>query len=63
MINDLINDESLSFCLSCGRLLYLTEPEAANSRRAVEVVGASPTARSGPSIRGPMTLTRSWATL
>jgi predicted nucleic acid-binding Zn-ribbon protein len=36
MINDLINDESLSFCLSCGRLLYLTEPEAANSRRPVK---------------------------
>ncbi len=33
MINDLINGESLSFCLSCGRLLYLTEPEVANTRR------------------------------
>jgi predicted nucleic acid-binding Zn-ribbon protein len=33
MINDLINDSGLSFCLSCGRLLYLTEPEVANTRR------------------------------
>ena len=33
MINDLINGEGLSFCLSCGRLLYLTEPEVANTRR------------------------------
>ena len=31
MINDLINGEGLSFCLSCGRLLYLTEPEVANT--------------------------------
>ena len=33
MINDLINGEGLSFCMSCGRLLYLTEPEVANTRR------------------------------
>jgi predicted nucleic acid-binding Zn-ribbon protein len=33
MVNDLINGEGLSFCLSCGRLLYLTEPEIANTRR------------------------------
>jgi predicted nucleic acid-binding Zn-ribbon protein len=33
MINDLINGQGLSFCLSCGRLLYLTEPEIANTRR------------------------------
>jgi predicted nucleic acid-binding Zn-ribbon protein len=33
MINDLINGEGLSFCLSCGRLLYLNEPEVANTRR------------------------------
>jgi predicted nucleic acid-binding Zn-ribbon protein len=33
MINDLINGEGLSFCMSCGRLLYLTEPEIANTRR------------------------------
>jgi uncharacterized protein len=33
MINDLINGTGLSFCLSCGRLLYLTEPEVANTRR------------------------------
>ena len=32
MINDLINGAGLSFCLSCGRLLYLTEPEVANTR-------------------------------
>jgi predicted nucleic acid-binding Zn-ribbon protein len=34
IINDLINGESLSFCLSCGRLLYIAEPEIANTRRA-----------------------------
>jgi uncharacterized protein len=33
MINDLINAEGLCFCMSCGRLLYLTEPEVANTRR------------------------------
>jgi uncharacterized protein len=33
MINDLINGEGLCFCMSCGRLLYLTEPEVANTRR------------------------------
>ncbi len=33
MINDLINGTGLSFCLSCGRLLYRTEPEIANTRR------------------------------
>jgi predicted nucleic acid-binding Zn-ribbon protein len=33
MINDLINGQGLSFCMSCGRLLYLTEPEVANTRR------------------------------
>jgi predicted nucleic acid-binding Zn-ribbon protein len=32
LINDLINGE-LTFCLSCGRLLYLLEPEIANTRR------------------------------
>ena len=32
MFNDLINGEGLSFCLSCGRLLYLTEPEVANTQ-------------------------------
>jgi uncharacterized protein len=36
MVNDLINDESLSFCMSCGRLLYLTEPEVANTRRTAK---------------------------
>ena len=33
MINDLINGAGLQFCLSCGRLLYLPEPEIANTRR------------------------------
>jgi predicted nucleic acid-binding Zn-ribbon protein len=33
MVNDLINGNNLVFCLSCGRLLYLTEPEIANTRR------------------------------
>jgi hypothetical protein len=33
MVNDLINGESLTFCLSCGRLLYMAEPEVANTRR------------------------------
>jgi predicted nucleic acid-binding Zn-ribbon protein len=33
MVNDLINGSGLSFCLSCGRLLYMTEPEVANTRR------------------------------
>lgn len=33
MVNDLINGETLSFCLSCGRLLYLAEPEVSNIRR------------------------------
>jgi uncharacterized protein len=33
VVNDLINDETLSFCMSCGRLLYLTEPEVANTKR------------------------------
>jgi predicted nucleic acid-binding Zn-ribbon protein len=33
MLNDLINGESLTFCLSCGRLLYMPEPDVANTRR------------------------------
>jgi predicted nucleic acid-binding Zn-ribbon protein len=36
MMNDLINGESLCFCLSCGRLLYRAESEVANTRRTVE---------------------------
>jgi uncharacterized protein len=36
IINDLINDVSLSYCLSCGRLLYIAEPEIANTRRAAK---------------------------
>ncbi len=27
MINELMNNESLQFCMSCGRLLYLSQPE------------------------------------
>jgi predicted nucleic acid-binding Zn-ribbon protein len=33
-LNELINRESLTFCKSCGRLLYLAEGEAENSRAA-----------------------------
>jgi predicted nucleic acid-binding Zn-ribbon protein len=33
MMNDLINGEALTFCLSCGRLLYLSEPQVANTKR------------------------------
>jgi uncharacterized protein len=33
MVNNLINNAGLQFCLSCGRLLYLPEPEIANTRR------------------------------
>jgi predicted nucleic acid-binding Zn-ribbon protein len=33
MTNDLINGGSLCFCPSCGRLLYLTEPDVANTKR------------------------------
>jgi predicted nucleic acid-binding Zn-ribbon protein len=33
MLNDLINNTAPCFCLSCGRLLYMTEPEVANTRR------------------------------
>jgi len=35
MINDLINDNSLCFCLSCGRLLYMAEAEVSQTRRTV----------------------------
>jgi predicted nucleic acid-binding Zn-ribbon protein len=33
MTNDLINGESLTFCLSCGRLLYLADADVADLRR------------------------------
>jgi predicted nucleic acid-binding Zn-ribbon protein len=33
MVNELINNEALVFCLSCGRLLYLPEPEIHNTQR------------------------------
>jgi predicted nucleic acid-binding Zn-ribbon protein len=35
MVNDLINGAGLSFCLSCGRLLYLSEPAVVNTRRVM----------------------------
>jgi predicted nucleic acid-binding Zn-ribbon protein len=34
MMNELINAESLSFCKSCGRVLYLAEEDIPNTRRA-----------------------------
>jgi uncharacterized protein len=33
MMNDLINGTSLTFCLTCGRLLYPPEPEVSNTKR------------------------------
>lgn len=36
MINELMNAESLTFCLSCGRLLYLTAPEPALTQRSAK---------------------------
>jgi predicted nucleic acid-binding Zn-ribbon protein len=33
MVNDLMNGAGLSFCLSCGRLLYLAEPVVVHTRR------------------------------
>jgi predicted nucleic acid-binding Zn-ribbon protein len=33
MKNELINRESLTFCLSCGRLLYYLEPEVSRAKR------------------------------
>jgi predicted nucleic acid-binding Zn-ribbon protein len=36
MVNDLMNGEVLSFCLSCGRLLYLAEPVVVNTKRRAE---------------------------
>jgi uncharacterized protein len=33
MMNDLINGGQLTFCLSCGRLLYLSEPEVSRTKR------------------------------
>ena len=34
MKNELINRESLTFCLSCGRLLYYLEPEVSQTKRS-----------------------------
>jgi predicted nucleic acid-binding Zn-ribbon protein len=36
MINDLINETSLTFCLSCGRLLYMAEAEVSHTRRTAK---------------------------
>jgi uncharacterized protein len=33
MLNELINRNSLTFCLSCGRLLYYIEPEVSSTKR------------------------------
>jgi predicted nucleic acid-binding Zn-ribbon protein len=33
MKNELINGDSLTFCLSCGRLLYYVEPEVSKTKR------------------------------
>ena len=33
MMNELITAESLSFCKSCGRVLYLTEEDVPTTRR------------------------------
>ncbi len=33
MENELINRDSLTFCLSCGRLLYYIEPEVSRTKR------------------------------
>lgn len=36
MMNELINRESLTFCLSCGRLLYYIEPETSKTKRTAK---------------------------
>ena len=36
MVNDLMNGAGLSFCLSCGRLLYLAEPVIVTTRRTAK---------------------------
>ncbi len=36
MQNDLINGAGLCFCLSCGRLLYLPEPEVSRTKRTTK---------------------------
>ncbi len=36
MINELMNGEAQIFCLSCGRLLYLTEPNAVLTQRTAK---------------------------
>ena len=39
MLNELINRRRLAFCKSCGRILYLAEDEAENSRASGEPKG------------------------
>jgi predicted nucleic acid-binding Zn-ribbon protein len=34
MMSQLINGDKLTFCLACGRILYLTEEDQANTRRS-----------------------------
>lgn len=34
MMNELINNSTLSFCKTCGRVLYLAEEDVANTRRS-----------------------------
>lgn len=36
MMNELINGESLTFCLSCGRLLYYIQPEVSVTKRTAK---------------------------
>jgi len=36
MENDLINGEALTFCLTCGRLLYRIEPEVPTTKRTAK---------------------------
>jgi predicted nucleic acid-binding Zn-ribbon protein len=36
MMNELINGESLTFCLSCGRLLYYIKPEPSTTKRTAK---------------------------
>ncbi len=37
MMNELINRETLTFCLSCGRLLYYIEPEVSRTKRTARL--------------------------
>ena len=33
-MNELINARNMSFCMSCGRILYLAEEDTPNTRRS-----------------------------